>query len=428
MRRGLALVAALALAAEPSPAQSLSEQVQSLFRFGSCGQPLCLTLTGSLAIHGSHFTGSAVQANENLLGFLTGAIGATLGSIPISSTTSGATFRFVEGAPVSTATSAGPIFAERAQTLGRGRMLLGVNTTRLAFDRVRGTDLEELSFNFSHQDVQQAGLGDIAGEYDYINVQPSLKLSLLSTAVFATYGLTDRVDVGVAIPVVHASLDGSSTATIRNVGGTLSGSHSFGAEVGGGNTATARANGSKTGIGDIALRAKANLRQTERMGVAILGDARLPTGDADNFTGTGEFALRALGIVSGRFGAFSPHANGGFALRSGDQQTNAVLFTAGFDQLLSPKATLAVDAITEWQMGDSKLTLPSAIRFAGANATTLPATDIPDRKDNIINLSAGAKFSVSGMNVIVNGILPLGNGGVQSRTGRYTLGVERTFR
>lgn len=428
MRRGLALVAALVFVAEPGSAQTLSQRVQDLFRFGSCGQPLCLTLTGPLAIHGSHFTGSAVQANENLLGFLTGAIGATLGSIPISSTTSGATFRFVEGAPVSTATSAGPIFAERAQTLGRGRMLLGLNTTRLAFDRVRGTNLDDLSFNFSHQDVQQPGLGDVAGEYDYINVQPSLKLTLLSSAVFATYGLTDRVDVGVAIPVVHASLDGSSTATIRNVNGALSGSHSFGAEVGGGNTATARADGSKTGIGDVALRAKANLSQTDRMGLAILGDARLPTGDADNFTGTGEFALRALGIVSGRFGAFSPHANGGFAFRSGDQQTNAVLFTAGFDQLLSPRATLAIDAITEWQTGDSKLTLPRTIQFAGTNASTLPATDIPDRKDNIINLSAGAKFTFSGATIIVNGILPLGDGGMQSKTGMYTLGVERTFR
>lgn len=431
MRRGLAVLAALAalaLTAGPSSAQSLRQRIENLFRFGNCAEPLCLTTTGPLAIHGTHYTAAAVQANGNLIGFLTDAIGATLGSIPISSTTSGATFRFVGGAPVSTATSAGPIFAERAQTLGRGRLLLGVNATRLRFDRIRGTDLDALEYNFAHEDVREPGLGETPSEVDYINVQQSVQLTLLSTALFATYGVTDRLDVGVAIPVVYASLDGSSTATLRSVTGTLSNAHYFGTDAARANSATASTEGSKTAIGDIAVRAKANLAQSDRFGLAILGDGRLPTGDEDNFTGTGDLAVRALGIASWRFGDFSPHLNGGYAFRAGDAQTDAVLLTAGFDQLLSPRATLAVDLISELQVGDSELVLPPAIQYVGVATTSLPATDIPDRRDDIVNLSVGAKFDLAGLTAVVNGILPLGNGGMQARSGIFTLGLERTFR
>jgi hypothetical protein len=429
MRRAIGLFAALSLAAAPAQAQTLRQDVQSLFRFGSCGQPLCLSLSGPTDRHGGHYIASSVQANGSLLGFLNDAIGATLGSIPISATSSGATFRFVSGAPVSTTTSAGPIFAERAQTLGRGALLVGVNSTRLAFDRLRGTNLKGLSFNFAHQDVAQPGLGDLGFEDDYINVRPSLRMTLQSTAVFATLGVTDRIDLGVAVPVVYASMRGTSTATILDVAGAVSTLHYFGTDtLNKAYTTSTRASGTHTGIGDVAVRAKANLFTSERAGFAIMGDARLPTGDEDNFTGTGHLAVRALGIASARLGSFSPHLNGGYAFRSGEGQNDAVLLTAGFDQLVSRSVTLAVDAISEFQVGTSALTLPTTIQFVSPTPRTLAATNIPDRRDDIVNLSAGARFVLSGLTVVANGILPLGNGGMQARSGIFTLGLEHTFR
>ena len=50
------------------------------------------------------------------------------------------TFRFEGGVPVRTSQSAGPIFAERAQTLGRGRMLAGL--TRSSFSFTSSSDCE----------------------------------------------------------------------------------------------------------------------------------------------------------------------------------------------------------------------------------------------------------------------------------------------
>jgi hypothetical protein len=430
MRRALSSFVAVALLVPRlASAQTLREDIQNLFKFGTCAQPLCLSLTGGANLHQNHYLGSAVAANGDLIAFLYGAVGQTLGSIPISATTSGATFRFVNGAPVATATSAGPIFSERAQTLGRGALLVGINSTRISFDHLRGTSLKGLSFNFSHQDVAQPGLGDLGFEYDYINVRPSLTLNLQSTAVFATYGVTDRFDIGVAVPVVYASLKGSSTATILDFGGAPSGQHYFGTNPQAPQfTANSSVNGSQAGIGDIAVRAKANVVEGERVGFSIMADARLPTGDAENFTGTGETAIRALGILSGRFGNFSPHLNGGYAFRGGNSQQDAGLITAGFDQLVGTKTTIALDLMSEIVSGTSPLTLPERITFAGTRPGTLAATNIPERTDNIVNLSGGAKFNLSGTMLVVNGIFPLSNGGLQARSGIYTLGIEHTFR
>jgi len=49
-----------------------------------------------------------------------------------------------------------------------------------------------------------------------------------------------------------------------------------------------------------------------------MADARLPTGNEEEFTGAGNLALRGLAIVSGRFGNFSPHLNVGYMLRTGE--------------------------------------------------------------------------------------------------------------
>ena len=88
---------------------------------------------------------------------------------------------------------------------------------------------------------------------------------------------------------------------------------------------------------------KVNLGGSDRGAFGVLADVRFPTGNEDDFLGSGEYAVRGLVIVSARFGKFSPHLNAGYLFRSGKSITDAVLVTAGFDQLVAPWATLAVD-------------------------------------------------------------------------------------
>jgi hypothetical protein len=105
-------------------------------------------------------------------------------------------------------------------------------------------------------------------------------------------------------------------------------------------------------------------------------------------------------------------------------QTNAVLATLGFDQLMSSWATLAVDAITEWQMGDSKLQLPTPVTFTAPFRRTIYPSNIPDRRDDIINASIGTKLSSQkGFTVLLNALVPLNRGGLRTST-LWTAGLE----
>jgi len=72
---------------------------------------------------------------------------------PVGSTSSGVTYQFVGGLPVKTATSGGPIFGERAQTLGKGRFFVGANVSAMHFERLRGVRMDDVEFNFTHQDT-----------------------------------------------------------------------------------------------------------------------------------------------------------------------------------------------------------------------------------------------------------------------------------
>src|SRR3990172_1360759 len=137
----LALAVCLLIPSADARAQSLSALINDLFPYGECGQPLCLDVDNT---HGEHFIPAFTQGNQTVLGFLTQSIGRSTANLPISATSSGSTFRIVDGLPVRTSTSAGPIFAERPQTLGRGRFFIGANVSGISFQSLNGAQTSDL--------------------------------------------------------------------------------------------------------------------------------------------------------------------------------------------------------------------------------------------------------------------------------------------
>src|SRR5262245_46828416 len=142
--------AALCFLPAATPAQidqSLRGKISQLFIFGSGGDPLFLAGTAdpnnpaSVRVHGTHFVPAAVTENGSLIAFITGAVATSVGNLPIGATSGGTTFRFEAGVPVKTSTSAGPIFAERAQTLGKGRTVVGISRNSFHFASLRGVPL-----------------------------------------------------------------------------------------------------------------------------------------------------------------------------------------------------------------------------------------------------------------------------------------------
>lgn len=424
-RRTVLACFALALATAPAEAQNLRNRITDLFTFGDCGEPLCLDLTNE---HGDHFLPAVTQGEFTVIGFVTEAIGKSVSSLPVSSTSSGATFAIVGGLPVRTSTSAGPIFGERAQTLGRGRFFLGANVSGIHFTSISGVPLEDVTINFAHANVLDSALGNPGFEVDLIQLRLALDVDVSVATIFMTWGMTDFIDVGVAVPFVRTSVNGASEAQILPFGTGATPVHFFaGTSSDPVLRAASSVSGSASGVGDVVGRLKINLGQSSKFGAAILGEIRFPSGNERQLLGAGATAVRGLGIASAQFGSFSPHLNVGYQARTAELQNDAVLATLGFDNLLTDWATFAFDLVSEWQVGDSKLPLPGDIVYDEPFTRRIPSVSIPDRRDNIVNATAGMKFTVRGGTVIVlNGILPLREVGLQPDF-VWTAGLEFAF-
>jgi len=444
MRSLLLTLALLGCVTRALEAQHLQHELSELFIFGEGDEPLFLGGTGdpnnpaAIRIHGNHFVPAAVASNGTVISFLTNSIGSNASNVPVSAASGGSTFSFEGGVPVRTSSSAGPVYGERAQTLGRGRVLATLTRTGVSFKTLRGVDLDHLTFTFTHANVDFEGCDSIAGgdcsllgvpalENETIDLSLALDVRLTVTSFLLSYGLTDRIDLGVVLPVVSTTLQGSSSAQIVPFGPPPA-VHFFGGTTDDPVlTASRFVQGSATGVGDVAARVKVNLRRGSPVAVALLADTRFPTGSSMDLLGSGSFAVRGLAIVSARFGDFSPHANLGYLYRGGPFESDAVLATAGFDHLLAPWATLAVDLVSELQVGDSPLQVPGPVVIESPYRRVITPTTIPDSRDDQVNASLGVKLSAArGLTAIANGEWPLNRGGLRPDL-IWTFGLEYNF-
>ena len=402
------------LSASTASAQKLRDQLNGLLTFGQWSAPLqvgTLTSDGTI-VPNNAFLMSAVQTNAALGSFLVNWMTADASSTPIASTGGGRSFRFVGGVPVEDRASPGPIFGERASTLGRGAVLAGVGFTGVQFSKVRGVPLDGLHLTFTQANPSLATA-------DAIDVRESIDYQMSETALFATVGLLDRLDVGVVVPVMQARLRGESTAHV------LAGSAGASSTVLGGSASAPLLStqqsiaGRASGIGDIALRAKVNLIDRPAAGFAILGDVRLPTGDAANLLGSGAFSARVLGVYSGRYGALVPYVNAGYMHVASSTINDALLATVGVDADMARWATVSLGVLGQRHTGASAYRLP-------VGSTALPLTNIPEIRDDALSGTFGAKLGVAGTRATFNVIAPYTRGGPRPDLA-YTFGVERAF-
>src|SRR6266853_36941 len=223
MRRYLWTLLGLTLAATPLDAQGLRDKISQLFIFADGKDPLLLGGTAgsdsATALHADHFVPSAVSDNGTLISFLGAAISQNVANLPVSATSGGSTFRFEGGVPVPTSRSPGSVFSERAQTLGRGRVFVGVNINRLHLESLRGVSLKGIEMTFTHENVTGPQCDSIVGsscppygvpthENDVIALRLALDIDMTVTSFFMSFGLMDRVDIGVVLPIVSTSLRG----------------------------------------------------------------------------------------------------------------------------------------------------------------------------------------------------------------------------
>ncbi|MEJ2544214.1 MAG: hypothetical protein P8Y99_09115 [Calditrichaceae bacterium] len=411
--------------------QTLESQLRSVF-----SKLLEDDLQKSPGMHGQHFIPSNVASSTAVIDALTNFIGTSVSSFPLNSTVAGLTFDFSSGRPVSTSTSLGPIFSERAQTMGSGLINFGLNFTYIDFTKMRGVNTEDLRLSFTHQDVGDPGMGDSPNEFDYIDLYMNMDINASILAFSATYGITDRIDLGVAVPMVNVKIKSDPLAIMNSYTfvNNDSANHFFGGTRDNPvlSIRPQAIDDDATGVGDIAIRAKFNFLKNSSVDLATLAEYRIATGDDENFLGLGSDQISILLISSKVIGDFAPHLNLGYKMNTGSKELDEFLCHLGYDQKLSQQLTLALDFIGEFELGkkDESLKFPEPKDVVRSDGYTqnISITNIPDYKhDNIINTSIGFKYKPrEEMILIGNVFLPINDGGLRADF-IPTLGMEINF-
>jgi hypothetical protein len=173
-----------------------------------------------------------------------------------------------------------------------------------------------------------------------------------------TYGITDRLDVGVIVPFVETTLEAQVDKRILRLGTAGDPTiHSFDGR--GASTKSDSGGGTRSGIGDIRVTGKYNVLRRPSMALAAAWDVRLPTGDADNLLGAGRVFSRVSAIVSAGSHSLSPHAGITATLvpsrgleRGFQEQGSELTYTSGFDWSLVPRVTVNADLLMRSSFGD----------------------------------------------------------------------------
>lgn len=336
---------AIALASGTVHAADLQNFVVDLYG----GDGISLSSQGGpfAAAHAAHFTDESLEAFT----LLNSAIASASGTFAFNSTFTGITFDVATGVPVETQDSLGPLLAESATTLGKGKIDLAFGVSRFKYDRIDGRRLDNIVLDFPHQDCCsfQGGIqrpppdGVISGfETDLVRVNLDIDLEYDVYAFFANYGLTDRWDVGIVVPVISVDANARARAEVVPISGSTV--HSFFGQDELQNSST---RGSKTGIGDVVLRTKYNFLRDRGAApdLSLLAQVTAATGDEKDLLGTGETRYKAGLIASKRYGAFGPHLNVAYETSSGEDYLDNLTYAAGFDVRISPKFTAGLDLL-----------------------------------------------------------------------------------
>src|SRR5439155_9853715 len=258
--------------------------------------------------HSAHFN-SAFQAEFTQFNL---SLASQLASVPFPSPASGFTYELDPALGVfkRSTQSFGPILAERAETIGKKKVSLGFNYQYFTFDTLEGVDLGNVPAVFTHDNAA------VGGRADVVTTNNAIDLKVGQFTAFLSYGLSNEIDVSVAVPVVNVDMDVVSNATIQRIGTSANpATHFFrdsSAPGGFGSQKRFEDKGTAAGIGDVIGRVKARLFKSGAAGFALGVDVRFPTGDEENLLGSGACGVKPFAIFSVSQKVFSPHVNVGY--------------------------------------------------------------------------------------------------------------------
>jgi Putative MetA-pathway of phenol degradation len=278
--RTLAFLIVFSLAASPTPAaaqQTVSEVLSFLLTNRSIP-------TGDFVQDAR----AAAATRDSISTFLL----LELSELPVTSSASAFTYRLDRnlGTVVRSSDSFGPFLVERSLTSGLLRGSFALTYQTASFDTIDGRNLKDGTL--------VATASRLRGDTQPFDVESvTLDLHTNTMTLLGNIGVTDRLDIGAALPFVAISMDGQRVDTYR-----------------GSQLVQAIASASASGPGDFLIRGKYNVMRSSGSGLAIGAEARLPTGDEQNLLGTGEASIKPRVIASLERDRVAVHGDVGYSI------------------------------------------------------------------------------------------------------------------
>jgi hypothetical protein len=329
------------------------------------------------------------------------ALLVSLTTLPTGASSAGFTYRFNPslGTLERTTTNFGPSFVERAVTSGKGRVAFGTTWQYASFTRLDDRRLDDEGL------VTTANrFLDEADAFDVERLTLAVRSQIVTGS--ATVGVTDRLDVAVAVPFVWLDLEGTRTDTYR-----------------GSSFLQAQAMASSSGFGDVAVRAKYHFFDRGGARLAAAGEVVLPTGREEDLLGAGRSATRVMAIASVEREYVGLHANLGLGFGG---VSDEITYAAAITVAPAPRVTVAAE-FTGRHLDDigriSEISAPHP-SIAGIETVRLSAGELGM---DVVNAGGSFKWNVGGAWLVKASVLmPATSAGLTSRA-RTTVGIDYAF-
>ena len=244
----------------------------------------------------------------------------------------------------------GPIVGERAETIGQGQINIGVSYSAVDLSTINGNDLGNL--------VNQASIGGqvvsfpvpggvVRNNGKFTNFLPVLVHANIDVEAnigtpSITYGVTPDLDVNLSVPLIETYLNVKVNETVPdprlpefmlrdcNANGPAGDPSTCNPNEIRPTTINRQAGGRATGFGDLLLRLKYVLLRDKPVDLAAGLGVSFPSGDPDNFQGTGTYQVQPEVVVSKVVAErFEPLLDLGVNLNADDVSRSSVRWAVG---------------------------------------------------------------------------------------------------
>lgn len=394
---------------------------------GATGKLSCLIPTTVTPPTYTFSNGSSGAVSGNFGSFLQADLGGEISQIPLASPASGIIFTTdpTLHVPVPSNQSLGPILTQRAETIGRHKWYVSMTYQYFLLQDADGLGLKSLPATFL-----LSSKNDPSNPDTVVISNSRIDLKVHQWVGYLTYGLTSRIDVSLAAPLLRVNMRYTTNEQLflqkdNTVTFVTNYKNSQAEEA--------------TGVGDMVVAVKANVWKTKHAGIALGGEFRLPSGDAQNFLGSGTFGVKPFAAFT-YSGRVSPHFNVGYQANGNTELVvstsgnkgglpNRLIYSGGVDWGVTRRLTIAADVLAQrvFQAPQARI-VPNFAPFAATptfkiSRTTVSSSGTYNRTDG----SIGFKLKpFGGMLLTANLLVKLDQGGLRERLAPL-FGVSYTF-